>query len=433
MRKSLATAILLFVGGVFLSGAPVLAADEKPRAVETTRAASVSPRPLVRPQSDLVPVSTSASNLGFQRWLDGFRVRARKQGIRNRTLDVALSGLQYNTSVISRDRNQSEFSKQLWDYLDSAVSQARIRNGQSALRQHAQLLTQIEKKYGVEKEVVVAIWGLESAYGSYRGNTPVIEALATLAYDGRRGPFFEEQLVAALKIVQAGDVSPRGMTGSWAGAMGHTQFIPTSYLSYAVDYDRDGRRDIWSNNPADALASTAAYLKKFGWKSGRPWGVEVRLPQGFNYALAGHETKKSVREWTRLGVRHVSGQNPPNHGRASILLPAGSSGPAMMIYSNFGVIERYNAADSYVIAVGHLSNRIKGYPDFSASWPRNDRALKTSERKELQRRLTAAGYSTKGVDGKIGPNTITAIRRYQLAAGMVPDGYASVDLLKKMR
>lgn len=397
-----------------------------------TRAAVVSPRPLTRPKM-VVSVSRSVDGAGFQSWVQEFRPRAEAQGIQPATLDAAFRQARYNSKIIERDRNQSEFSKQLWDYLDSAVSDARINNGRSAMRKHAKILGQIQASYGVEAEVVVAVWGLESAYGSYRGSTPVIGSLATLAYEGRRGPFFEEQLIAALKILQSGDASPEAMTGSWAGAMGHTQFMPTSYLTYAVDFGGDGKRDIWSDDPTDALASTAAYLAKSGWQSGQPWGVEVQLPRGFDFASSGHGTRKSVADWTGAGVRDMAGQPVQDHGEAAILLPAGSKGPAFMIFRNFNVIERYNAADSYVIAVGHLSDRLGGAPELLAGWPRDDRALKTSERKELQQRLSDKGFSTKGIDGRIGPNTITAIRGYQLAMGMVPDGYPSVDLLQKLR
>ncbi|MEM1129049.1 MAG: lytic murein transglycosylase [Pseudomonadota bacterium] len=401
-------------------------------AVPTARTAITSPRPENRPERE-VRVTAQATNIGFQSWLNGFAARARAQGIHQSTLNAALSGISYNPDVISRDRNQSEFTKALWEYLDTAVSDTRIRNGRAALRKHDRLLDRIEATYGVDKEVVVAVWGLESSYGDYRGTTPVIEALATLSYDGRRGRFFEQQLIAALKIVQAGDVNPRSMTGSWAGAMGHTQFIPTSYLAYAVDFTGDGKRDIWSENPADALASTAAYLARFGWQTDYPWGVEVVLPRGFNYSAAGGERKRSVSDWTALGVRGLDGRPVPNYGSAAILLPAGAQGPAFMIFRNFDVIERYNAADSYVIAVGHLSDRLKGASSFKQSWPRTDRALRFSERKELQQRLTAAGFNTNGIDGKIGPNTIAAIRRYQSAVGMVPDGYASMELLRRLR
>ena len=217
-----------------------------------------------------------------RRWIDGFRARARAAGIRDSVFDAAFQGVRYNAGVIQKDRNQSEFTKQIWEYLDSAASETRVRNGRDALRAHRRVLAEIEARYGVEAEVVAAVWGLESAYGAYRGSEPLIESLATLAFDGRRGKFFESQLLAALRIIQSGDVAPSRMTGSWAGAMGHTQFIPTSYLAYAVDFRGDGKRDIWSDDPTDALASTAAYLARFGWKKGQPWGVEVRLPRGLN-------------------------------------------------------------------------------------------------------------------------------------------------------
>ncbi|MDR5655015.1 lytic murein transglycosylase [Ruixingdingia sedimenti] len=391
-----------------------------------------SPRPM--PRAQVTPASLPAApNPGFDRWVQGFRPRALAQGISPATFDRALAIAWYDPEIIARDRRQAEFTKTIWEYLDSAVSDTRIANGQKALAEHGRVLTQIEARYGVDKEVVAAVWGLESAYGAHRGTTLIIPALATLAYDGRRGAFFEEQLIAALKILQAGDTDPRHMTGSWAGAMGHTQFIPTSYLAYAVDFTGDGRRDIWSDNPADALASTAAYLARHGWTKGQPWGVEVTLPRGFNYALAGKKTKKSVADWQALGVRTAAGGRLPDHGAASILLPAGARGVALMIFGNFSVIGRYNNADSYIIGVGHLSDRLKGGGAFRTPWPRGDRALVAEERKELQERLTRAGYDTGGADGKIGPNTLAAIARYQAAAGLVPDGYPSLDLLNRLR
>ncbi|NNE79034.1 MAG: lytic murein transglycosylase [Silicimonas sp.] len=391
------------------------------------------PRPGAPEESTIVLAQANSSNIAFERWIDRFRGRARSAGIRDAVFNAAFQGVRYNANVIQKDRNQSEFTKQIWEYLDSAASETRVKNGRAALRQNKRLLGEIEARYGVEAEVVAAIWGLESAYGSFRGSEPLIEALATLAFDGRRGRFFESQLIAALKIIQAGDVPPRRMTGSWAGAMGHTQFIPTSYLSYAVDFRGDGKRDIWSDDPTDALASTAAYLKRFGWRKGQPWGVEVTLPRGFNYGLTGERVKKSPGDWAALGVRDTRGARVPNHGRASILLPAGAQGAAFMIFDNFHVIERYNTADAYVIGVGHLSDRIAGAGPLQSGWPRGDRNLRFVEKKEMQRLLTRRGFNTDGVDGIIGPNTIQAIRRFQSSVGLVPDGYASYEILKRLR
>ncbi|MFK7744662.1 MAG: lytic murein transglycosylase [Roseobacter sp.] len=378
-------------------------------------------------------VQAAAANPGFDRWVAGFKQRARAQGITNATLNAAFRNVSFDRDVIKRDRNQSEFTKTIWQYLSSAASDKRIANGKAALRKHNRTLEAIERRYGVEKEVVVAVWGLESGYGVFRGTNDVIGSMATLAYEGRRGAFFEKQLIAALKILQNGDTSPRNMTGSWAGAMGHTQFIPTSYLAFAVDFDGDGRRDIWADDPTDALASTAAYLSKSGWTRGQPWGVEVKLPSGFDYAQANRKIKKNPSAWARLGVTDMRGRAVSDYGRAAILLPAGANGAAFMIFDNFRAIERYNAADAYVIGVGHLSDRIKGGGPIRASWPTDDRALKFAERKEMQQRLTNAGFNTQGVDGRIGPNTINAIRSYQRAKGLIPDGYASLTLLNKLR
>ncbi|SMP07262.1 lytic murein transglycosylase [Shimia sagamensis] len=400
-------------------------------------APSYSLRPVLRPLAAVLdsqkPVEIAASTKGLQRWIKRYKSRALKAGISAAVLDQAFRGVQYNAAIIKKDRNQNEFTKTIWDYLDSAASDARIRNGKAALSKHNATLQKIEKRYGVDKEVVVAIWGLESAYGTFKGSTPVIEALATLAYDGRRGDFFEEQLTAALSIVQSGDVSPQNMTGSWAGAMGHTQFMPTSYLSHAVDFTGDGKRDIWSGDPTDALASTAAYLKHFGWKKNQPWGVEIKLPKGFDYASANRENLKNPSEWARLGIKDMRGRPVPNHGPASILLPAGAQGAAFMIFKNFDVIEHYNTADAYVIGVGHLADRIQGGPAIQGNWPRGDRALTYKERIELQKRLTKAGFDTQKIDGKIGPLTIASVRGYQRSKGMIPDGYASLTLLKSLR
>lgn len=370
---------------------------------------------------------------GLQRWLAGFRVRAIAAGIPGAVLDDALTGLSYDEDVIRRDRNQSEFTKTIWEYLDSAASETRIANGEAALRRHAALLSQIEARYGVDKEVVTAIWGLESAYGTFRGSVPIIQALATLAYDGRRGAFFEAELLNALKILAAGDTIPARMQGSWAGAMGHTQFMPSSFLAYAEDFDGDGRRDIWGDDPADALASAAAYLAHYGWTKGAPWGVEVTLPDGFDYDQTGERVKKPVADWQALGLRTAGGADLPEYGPASVLLPGGAMGAAFLIFSNFQVIERYNTADAYVIGVGHLADRLKGGPAIKAAWPRDDRALKFDERTEMQQRLSKAGFDTLGVDGKIGPNTIAAVKAYQKHIGLVPDGYPSLRVLEKLR
>lgn len=389
--------------------------------------------PSARSNEDLILGEPTGNQAGLAAWIIGFRGRAIAAGVSAATFDAAMQGLTYLPDVVRKDRHQNEFTKTIWDYLGSAVSAARIASGQAALAKHREVLDRIEATYGVDKQAVLAIWGLESAYGAVRGEINTIEALATLAYDGRRGAFFEGQLLAALQILQAGDVTPTNMRGSWAGAMGHTQFMPTSFLSSAVDFNGDGRRDIWSDDPVDALASTAAYLARNGWQKGAPWGVEVTLPPEFDYTLTTDKTRKSAAEWQALGVKTASGANLPDHGPGSILLPGGVRGVAFLIFHNFQVIETYNSADAYVIAVGHLGDRIMGAPDFTATWPLDLRALSFEERIELQQRLTAAGFDTLGIDAKMGPRTIAAIMGFQRAAGLTPDGFPSPELLAALR
>ncbi len=394
-----------------------------------------SRRPAQRAEQAAVQAvpSPGASQAGLERWLTEFRPRAIEAGITAATLDRALADVFYDEGIIRRDRNQAEFTKTIWDYLDTAVSDLRIANGRAALAKWDETLTRIEESYGVEKEILVAIWGLESAYGTFRGNIPVINSLATLAYDARRRDFFEAELLEALAILQAGDTQVAAMRGSWAGASGHTQFMPSSFQRHAVDWTGDGRRNIWGDDPRDALASTAAYLKHFGWTAGQPWGVEVRLPEGFDYLLADREVTKSAAEWAALGVTALDGQPVADHGPASVLLPGGAEGAAFLIFDNFAVLERYNTADAYVVGVGHLADRIGGGRAFQADWPRRLRALSFDERTELQERLTAAGFDTVKIDAKMGPLTVGAIRRFQQAEGIRPDGFPSLALLERLR
>jgi membrane-bound lytic murein transglycosylase B len=410
---------------------------------QTSPPVELSPRPAARPGDSAMtapretrphrmPAPASCSG-GFLKWRDAFRARALARGVQPSVFDRAMASARYDPGIVERDRNQSEFTRAIWDYLDSAVSAARVSAGEAALKAHARTLAAIERRYGVEKEIVAAIWGLESSYGAVRGDTPIFTALATLACDGRRQAFFESQLVDALKILQSGEAHLAQMRGSWAGAMGHTQFMPAAWLRFAVDFDGDGRRDIWSDDPTDALASTAAYLAGNGWRKGQPWGLEVRLPEGFDYMATSERVKKPVSAWMAMGVRDARGRRIPEHGPASILLPAGHHGPAFMIFDNFHVLERYNTADAYVIAVGHLADRLRGGAPIRHPWPRGDRMLNFAERVELQQRLTAAGFDTRGVDGIIGPNTIAAIQAWQAAQGLVPDGYASLAVLAALR
>ncbi|MEM9212437.1 MAG: lytic murein transglycosylase [Pseudomonadota bacterium] len=375
-----------------------------------------------------------SSQAAFENWISTFKSRAVARGVDPLVYDQAFRGVRLNMSVIESSNYQPEFTRQIWDYLDAAVSDQRVRNGKDKKFEQRQNLVEMESRYGVDASVIVAIWGIESAYGANMGSINIIEALATLAFDSRRRTFGEQQLIEALKIIQRGDIRPNQMLGSWAGAMGHTQFIPTSYQAYAQDFTGDGRRDVWNpRDPRDALASTANYLREFGWQFGRPWGIEVSLPKGFNYNLASQENRRSAASWTEIGVRTISGDPVPNHGSAAIIAPAGANGPAFAVFNNFFVIKRYNNATSYAIAVGHLSDRISGARGFEAAWPRGEQALSFKEKQELQRRLTRKGFDTDGADGIIGPNTIAAIKAYQKSVGLPADGFATKDLLDRIR
>ncbi len=384
-----------------------------------------SPRPEARAQS-----SAAAPTGDFGVWLVGFDARARSAGISQATLSQARQQMRYLPQTITLDRRQSEFGARIWEYLDSAVTTTRISQGQAAMRQHSGLLSRIEARFGVPPEVVVAIWGIETSFGANRGSTPILATLATLAKDGRRGAYFEEQLIDALKIVQAGDISPQAMIGSWAGAFGHTQFMPSSYLTYALDFNGNGRRDVWGTDPADALASAANYLARRGWARGQPWAVEVSLPSGFDLGATGQ--RQSADAWGRAGLRPAAGGALAS-GMSRLILPGGARGPAFLAYDNYDVLKEYNISDAYVLALGHLSDRLRGGGALRGQWPRGDRALNLSERTELQRRLNALGHDTGGIDGRIGPATVAAVQAWQRAVGIPPDGYVNAEILARLR
>ncbi len=424
MRRTLAIGLCISL----IPGAAPLWAEAP---VETPRPQA---RPLILASADIGLTDVAAlSQTGFESWIADFRTTALAEGISGATYDAAFAGAQFDPKIVDRDRRQNEFTKTIWDYLDTAVSDARVANGRAALAKERDVLRDIAATYGVRAEIVAAIWGLESAYGSYRGDTPTLAALATLAYEGRRAAFFEGEVLAALTILEREETTPAQLRGSWAGAMGHTQFMPSSYLDLAVDHTGDGRRDIWSNDPTDALASTAAYLAHHGWQEGLPWGIEVLLPDPFDYLQARRDNTMTLAEWRALGVVPVGQPDMPEEAALSLLLPAGADGAAFLISENFEVLERYNTADAYVIAVGHLADRIAGAGPLTSGWPRGDRALSFDERIELQTRLRAAGFDPEKIDGRIGPLTISAVRAYQQAQGVRPDGYVSLRVLNRLR
>ncbi|MBB4121274.1 lytic murein transglycosylase [Martelella radicis] len=342
----------------------------------------------------------TVANAGYDAWVEGFRKRAEAKGISRQTLDAAFANAGYTPEVIVQDRNQTEFNRTLEEYLAIAASDERVAKGRANYARYRTALEQIEATYGVDGHVVVAVWGLESMYGERGGDVPVVSALSTLAYEGRRGSFFESQLVAALKILQNGDISPQQMTGSWAGAMGHTQFIPTSYLGYAVDFTGDGRRDIWSDDPTDALASTASYLKRAGWRTGQAWGGEAGSP----------------------GASVAGGRRIQPH----------AGGPVFVVGPNFDVIRRYNNSTNYAIGVGHLADRIAGAGPISGTFPPDRYGFTADQRKALQAGLKERGFDAGTVDGVFGTQTRAAISAYQRQNGLAVTGEPSMELLMRL-
>lgn len=416
----------------------LVACAEKPTAADAqplpaTPVAPAAPVIVSNPASTDMPEIQPAQS--FNEWLSAFRFKALEAGISPAVFDSVVDGMTPDMSVIKADRSQPEFSRPVWEYLDGALSPLRVRNGQRLLEQNAELLTRIEQRYGVDRQALVSVWGMESNFGTFQGNKSVIRSLATLAYEGRRPEFAQSQLIAALKIIQEGDVTPKKMLGSWAGAMGQTQFIPTTYETHAVDFDGDGRRDIW-NSSADALASTAHYLQSSGWKQGQPWGFEVKLPTGFDYALADGAVRKSVSEWQQLGITLPAGAQTPAGSSdlsATLLLPSGYRGPAFLVLDNFRAILRYNNSSSYALAVGLLSQRFNGGGVILGEWPKDDLPLSRTERIELQTLLTQRNYDAGAPDGIIGANTRKAIRNAQQAFGWPADGYPTHKLLERLR
>ena len=380
-------------------------------------------------------VITSEMEDRLAEWLTGFRSDAIDAGITPLTFTRALGGVTLDVKVLELNAKQPEFVRPIWAYLGSALSDKRIADGQARLADERGLFARLEERYGVNRHVLAAIWGLETHYGSFMGDMNVIRSLTTLAFEGRRAAFGRAQLIAALKIIQAGDTRPETMTGSWAGAMGHTQFIPTTYLDHAVDFDGDGARDIWSSH-GDALASAANYLKASGWRTGEPAIREVLLPAGFDYALADSGARRSGAEWMALGITGTGGGKLPRAERdleAALIVPAGHRGPAFLTYPNFRTILRYNNATAYAMAVAYLAERLGGDGGIEGAWPEDERPLTLVEAQELQEKLTAIGYDTGGVDGIVGPMTRKGIRGFQARLGVPQDGFPTTSLLEKVR
>lgn len=390
--------------------------------------------PLTVPATANAAVETQQT-VSFEHWLQQFQRKARSQGIEGWVLEQAFSGLSADQATIRADQSQPEFTRPVWKYLEGALSAWRISRGKALLAEHRRTLDAIEQRYGVDRHILIAIWGMESSFGQQMGDKNVIRSLATLAWSGRRTKFWEDQLMAALQILQNGDISPRSMLGSWAGAMGQTQFMPTTYLEHAVDFDGNGKRDIW-NSAADALASAANYLNNSGWHSAQDWGYEVHLPSLFEHSLADGEQRKTLEEWLQLGVKlrpaiNLSNEQLQQH--ATIFLPAGYRGPAYLQLDNFRGLLKYNNSSAYALAVGLLANGLQGEHFTLHRWPTEDQPLSRTQRLELQELLNLLGLASGTADGIIGVNTRKAIRGFQRLHDLPQDGYATLRLLDKIR
>lgn len=375
----------------------------------------------------------AAADPSFDACLVGLRDEAPGRGVGTETFDLHTRALEPDLAVVGFLDYQPEFRTPIWDYLAGAVDEERVADGKALLREWAPTLQAIETQFGVDPATVVAVWGVESNFGRNFGKRPLVTSLATLSCFGRRQDFFRGEFFTALKILEEGHVDPTRLAGSWAGAFGHTQFMPSTFTRVAVDFDGDGRRDLIGSIP-DALASTANFLAKAGWNPDQVWGYEVAIPAGLDPALVGRRNKRPVSEWAALGVTRVDGSPLADDAApAGLLLPAGDPGPAFLVFRNFDALHSYNAAESYALAIAHLSDRLRGAGDFVTPWPTDDPPLSRAERRELQMLLADRGYAIGEIDGIIGSATREAILEVQQRYGFEADGRAGAKLLEQLR
>jgi len=409
--------------GANTAGAPAPGAGTQDWSGES----GASNHPLMTAQA----IRAAAAN--FRNCLAGLWPQAERRGVSRALFEANVAGLTPDLRIMDLLDAQPEFTKSFWDYLDILVNEDRIQNGRAILAQHRATFDAVEKAYGVDRHFIAVIWGVESNYGTQIGERSVIRSTATLACIGRRQDYFREEFLSALEILARGDVKADHLKGSWAGAFGPTQFMPTSFKRYAVDFDGDGRRDFVDSVP-DVIASTANNLKKDGWVTGQTWGYEVVVPKGFNFMLADRSRVMSVQEWERVGIRRAGGKAFPRaDDRAYLLVPAGAQGPGFLMLQNFRVIMKYNPAEAYALAIGHLADRLRGGEPLVQAWPRQERVLTRAERYELQQHLSARGYDVGEPDGRLGGKTRNALRQFQWSVGHVPDGFASAAILERLR
>ena len=377
--------------------------------------------------------SSAYADIEFDSWKARFRQEAIRQGILPAVFDRSIGPIALDPDIIKLDSNQPEFTRHIWTYFDNAISPKRLQKGKKLLQKYRQLFDKLEKQYGVQREILVAIWAMESDFGRNYGNKNVLRSLATLAYHGKRANFAQQELLNALRMIQNKKITPESMIGSWAGAMGQPQFMPSSFLRYAVDYDQDGVIDLWKSVP-DVLASMANFLAQSGWRRNEGWGVEVKLPKPFDWRLNSAAYELRFIQWKQLGVSAANGKPYLSPNRlAHLLIPAGRFGPIFLVTHNFDVIKQYNKSTSYALAVAHLSQLLTNGEGFQIAWPRGNKALSREQIVEIQRQLQRAGHDPGGIDGKIGEKTREAIRTWQIENGLAGDGYANKNLLEQLR
>lgn len=377
-----------------------------------------------------LPAAHAQSSFGA--CIASLKPEATSRGVSAQTFDALTAGIvEPDTTVTEAQANQPEFKTPIWDYMAGLVDEERVADGLARLKEWESVLAQAEQRFGVDRYTIVAIWGVESDYGRIRGRWQLVRSLATLACSGSRQAYFRGEFVATMRIVQAGDFKPEQLIGSWAGAFGHTQFMPSTYLRLAIDFDGDGRRDIIDSIP-DVIGSTANYLKQASWAPNEPWGYEVKLPAGYN-GISGRRNRQALEAFNTAGIRKLDGSPLTGPGQAALLLPAGNRGPAFILFRNFNAIYSYNAAESYGLAIAHLSDRLRGGSPFVTPWPTDDRGISRAERREVQRLLAAQGYDVGAPDGAIGPKTRAAISEFEKSAGMTPVGRAGGKVLNALR
>jgi lytic murein transglycosylase len=375
----------------------------------------------------------AAAQSDFRACVAGLKGQAAAKGVSSATYDAVTSGVQPDMKILELMDNQPEFKTPIWDYLGFLVDEERVEEGRAAMRRAAQALATAESRFGVDRYIIAGVWGVESNFGKDIGGRPLVQSLATLScVPNRRQGYFRGEFFATLQIIERGDIAPERLNGSWAGAFGHTQFMPSTFLRLAVDLDGDGRRDV-VDSVADAVGSTANFLKKAGWSSGIPWGYEVEIPETFNAGLAGRKNKRPVSSWAAMGVKRIDGRALSGDYAGAILLPAGKDGPAFLVTRNFDALYSYNAAESYGLAIAVLSDRLRGGPGIQAAWPTDDPPLSRAQRRELQALLAARGHDVGEPDGKIGQKTRDAIKQIESQLGMRPTGRPGGKVLQALK